>query len=93
MFTVRRTRLTRRPRLWANRRTTDLITQAERLPVRLATETQAAERPSGGRRDGFSQSFCHYRDGPLRCHLKGRFKDVTVSVVTGELTSDERRGH
>lgn len=74
----------------------DLIDQAERLAgqagdpkLRLLTDHLADLL-----RDGFSPVvFCRYIATAhyLGTHLSVRFKDVTVGVVTGELTSDERR--
>jgi superfamily II DNA or RNA helicase len=73
-----------------------LIEQAEELAgqagdpkLRLLTEHLAEQI-----RDGFSPVvFCRYIATAhyLAKHLATKFKDVTVAVVTGEITSEERR--
>jgi hypothetical protein len=74
----------------------DLIAQAERLAgqsgdpkLKLATEHVGQLIA-----DGFNPVvFCRYIATAhyLGRHLAGKFKGVTVDVVTGELTSDERK--
>lgn len=75
---------------------TQLITQAEQLAgqsgdPKLKLLTSHLRELFA---DGFSPVvFCRYIATAhyLGKHLAGQFKDVTIGVVTGELTSDERR--
>ena len=74
----------------------DLIAQAERLAGQAGDPKlkRLTDHLAELLRDGFSPVvFCRYIATAhyLGAHLAGRFKDLTVGVITGELTSDERR--
>jgi superfamily II DNA or RNA helicase len=74
----------------------DLITQAERLAGQAGDPKLKLLTDHLGQLidDGFNPVvFCRYIATAhyLGRHLKDRFKGVTVDVVTGELTSDERK--
>lgn len=74
----------------------DLIAQAERLAGQSGDPKLKLVTEHVGQliADGFNPVvFCRYIATAhyLGRHLTGKFKDVTVGVVTGELTSDERK--
>src|SRR5262249_1884492 len=77
-------------------RLSDLITGAERLSGQSGDPKLKVltEHRSELIADGFNPVvFCRYIATAhyLGRQLEGKFKDMTVSVVTGEITSDERK--